>query len=322
MNIEIESRESIEERANKPFAAHTALISITDMDYDFAKLKNKPEYLLQLKFDDISADVFDELFNRYPAIASAMRNAKDLNLFTDEQAAEIAEFVNSILDRAGVLICQCEYGQSRSAGVAAAVRQFLYKSGIEIFADDLYYPNKLVYRKVLKALDDHKKRRTGNPYYYHVSEEYIKTRFEKVGGDDALIASLSFDGKPDCFRSKEQIEEWLSSKNLLCRSWWQALEGFIGITEPFEFISIKMHSTGCQYNGSGAPITHFSEYKYGVEKISIVFWLGQIMRDMRVQTPRRVPFYHCNATEFDILAKMIWNREKKQITLVPMIICF
>ena len=58
MEIEIHSRESIEARASKPFAARTALISITDMDYDFAVLSSKPDYLLQLKFDDISADVF------------------------------------------------------------------------------------------------------------------------------------------------------------------------------------------------------------------------------------------------------------------------
>jgi len=47
MKIEIESRKSIKARANKPFPAHTALISITDIDDDFVKLKNQPEYLLK-----------------------------------------------------------------------------------------------------------------------------------------------------------------------------------------------------------------------------------------------------------------------------------
>ena len=156
LKIEIESRESIETRAKLPFPPHTALISIADMDYDFATLENKPEYLMQIKFDDISTDVFDELFNGYPTIANAMRGVKELNLFTDEQAEEIAGFIQSILDKAELLICQCEYGQSRSAGLAAAVNQFLNKSGIEVFADDLYYPNKLVYRKVLTALEENK----------------------------------------------------------------------------------------------------------------------------------------------------------------------
>jgi len=77
---------------------------------------------------------------------------ENFKMFNDEQAAEIAEFIKSVSGRATLLICQCEYGQSRSAGIAAAVKQFLYGDGVEIFADARYYPNKLVYRKVLAAL--------------------------------------------------------------------------------------------------------------------------------------------------------------------------
>jgi len=36
--------------------------------------------------------------------------------------------------------------------VAAAVLEYLNKSGIDIFADDDYYPNKAVFRKVLHQL--------------------------------------------------------------------------------------------------------------------------------------------------------------------------
>ena len=54
------------------------------------------------------------------------------------------------------LICQCEYGQSRSAGVAAAIIEFTTGGGIRIFADDRYYPNKFVFRKVYNALKEHK----------------------------------------------------------------------------------------------------------------------------------------------------------------------
>ena len=74
-------------------------------------------------------------------------------MFNDGQAEEIAGFVKSVSDKADVLICHCEYGQSRSPGLAAAVRQYYGKDGIEIFADDRYYPNKLVYSKVLAALE-------------------------------------------------------------------------------------------------------------------------------------------------------------------------
>ena len=51
------------------------------------------------------------------------------------------------------IICQCEYGQSRSAGCAAAIREHFYSDGIKIFADYRYYPNQLVYNKVFDALE-------------------------------------------------------------------------------------------------------------------------------------------------------------------------
>ena len=153
MKIEINSRERIEKFANEPFPAHTALISITDSDKDFPVLKNKPEYLLQLKFDDVTNEDIEYHLGRKPTEAETLMIAEKIHMFNDEQAAEVAAFIKPILRSAGLLICQCEYGQSRSAGIAAAVRQFLYNDGIEIFADERYYPNKLVYRKVFAALE-------------------------------------------------------------------------------------------------------------------------------------------------------------------------
>ena len=52
------------------------------------------------------------------------------------------------------LICQCEHGQSRSAAVASAILEFKSRRGIQIFADDRYYTNKVVFRRVLEALKD------------------------------------------------------------------------------------------------------------------------------------------------------------------------
>jgi len=152
MKIEIESRKNIKVRAQKPFPAHTALISITDFDDGFAVLKNKPEYRLQLKFDDVPGEIYNEIFNSYSTMTDTARTIKELHVLSDEQAEEIAAFVKSIYCKANTLICQCEFGQSRSAGLAAAIRQYLYEDGIEVFADDRYSPNKLVYKKTLTAL--------------------------------------------------------------------------------------------------------------------------------------------------------------------------
>ena len=50
------------------------------------------------------------------------------------------------------ILCQCEYGQSRSAACAAAILEYFNGTGISIFADYRYYPNQVVYHKVMDAL--------------------------------------------------------------------------------------------------------------------------------------------------------------------------
>lgn len=50
------------------------------------------------------------------------------------------------------IICQCEYGESRSSGCAAAIHEYFYKNGIDVFADYRYYPNQMVYHKVYDGL--------------------------------------------------------------------------------------------------------------------------------------------------------------------------
>ena len=158
MKIEIESRKSIKIRAKEPFPAHTAIISITDMDNDFVVLKNKPEYFLRLKFDDVTHEMLEDYYSgcESPASDGIKTLAEKHHIFNDKQAEKVSEFVKSILNKAELLICQCEFGQSRSAGLAAAVRQFLHGDGVEIFADDRYYPNKVVFRKVFAALKNEK----------------------------------------------------------------------------------------------------------------------------------------------------------------------
>ena len=74
------------------------------------------------------------------------------HMFSDAMAKEISAFYFSVCDKIDCLICQCEHGQSRSAAVAAAILEFRNKKGIKVFASDRYYPNKVVFRKMLMAL--------------------------------------------------------------------------------------------------------------------------------------------------------------------------
>jgi hypothetical protein len=73
-------------------------------------------------------------------------------MFSSAQAEAMARFFFDVCDKADILICQCEHGQSRSAAVASAILEYRSKRGIDIFADDRYYPNKVVFRRLLSAL--------------------------------------------------------------------------------------------------------------------------------------------------------------------------
>ena len=152
MKILIRSRKDIEEMAKQPFLEHTALISITDHDWSFAELEHKPEFLLQLAFDDIDNDAIVDELGRKPTEEERQTIEAKYNMFSDEQAKQVASFYHKYKDTIEVFICQCEHGQSRSAAVAAAIMEFRSRKGITVFASDRYYPNKVVFRKVLSEL--------------------------------------------------------------------------------------------------------------------------------------------------------------------------
>ena len=152
MKTVIMDRDQIERRSRRAFEPRTAIISITDSGWSYAELENKPAFLLQLAFDDVDGDVFWDELGRAPTDAERKSIERRYHMLSDEQAEAVAGFILSLKDRADLLICQCEHGQSRSAAIAAAVLEYQSRSGIEVFADDCYYPNKTVFKKVLRQL--------------------------------------------------------------------------------------------------------------------------------------------------------------------------
>lgn len=153
MKIKIMSRRNIEDFCLNPMQEQTALISITDFDNTFANLKYKPQFLLQLMFDDVPVgDGFVEEEGRKLSQKEIIELEIKHHSITDKQVEEIVEFYNSVKDSVDLLICQCEHGQSRSAAIAGAIMEYESRKGIEVFANDWYYPNKSLFRKVLKHL--------------------------------------------------------------------------------------------------------------------------------------------------------------------------
>jgi hypothetical protein len=67
----------------------------------------------------------------------------------------LAEFIYAAYREGRDIICQCDFGQSRSAATATAILEHFERRGIDIFSNHDYYPNQLVYHKVLDALDAH-----------------------------------------------------------------------------------------------------------------------------------------------------------------------
>ena len=77
---------------------------------------------------------------------------------TEKDANQIISFLDH-LNEADRLIVQCEAGVSRSAGIAGAIKKFIFDDDSSIFNNPSYRPNMTCYRKVLDAFY--------NPESYH-----------------------------------------------------------------------------------------------------------------------------------------------------------
>ncbi len=108
------------------------IISIKDpgsSDIEIVKRKNRAD-LLRLSFHDLDRPYFN------------------YKVFSKREARYILDFINYNLKHIDVIICQCEAGISRSAGVAGALSKIINGDDTAIFRD--YLPNSLVYRTIIE----------------------------------------------------------------------------------------------------------------------------------------------------------------------------
>lgn len=70
-------------------------------------------------------------------------------IFTDAQAKQVVNFTLEHKDSIRTIICHCDAGVSRSAGMGAAISLILNGSDKEIFNDKRYVPNMHIYRKIV-----------------------------------------------------------------------------------------------------------------------------------------------------------------------------
>lgn len=146
MRVDICSREVVEKLNNKEFPENTVVISF----YDTIPHYNGPDYQ-RVDYSDKTDKVF-----YVPLCDIDIEILSDYNLTYETyfpEVEELAKFVYDAVEKRYNIICQCEYGQSRSAGCAAAIREHFCNDGIKVFADYRYYPNQMVYHKVYNALE-------------------------------------------------------------------------------------------------------------------------------------------------------------------------
>lgn len=79
-------------------------------------------------------------------------NPEDPHAFTHHQAQIIGNFLNTLPDNINTLFCCCDWGQSRSAGLAAACMTAIGQDYESIFRSRSFMPNMLVYTMMCETL--------------------------------------------------------------------------------------------------------------------------------------------------------------------------
>lgn len=136
MKVSICSRSDIYRIINEGIPQNTAIISFADTVDDFIEFPTNAN-VMKIAFYDYSP---------YSIPVSDYHKVLP-------EAPEIAKFVDTNIKKGKNIICQCDYGVSRSAGLAAAIMEHYKKEGIKVFANYRYMPNRFVFNKVLAALN-------------------------------------------------------------------------------------------------------------------------------------------------------------------------
>ncbi len=147
MTVKIYSREAILKKIANNTLQNKAIISFHDPvgrgrryleDYEPVNFSDKCDRVMQIGIHDLDPEALSDF-------------GLSVETYFPEADA-LAEFIYKAKEDGLDIICQCEYGQSRSAGCAAAILQHFERNGIDVFTDYRYYPNQLVYHKVFDAL--------------------------------------------------------------------------------------------------------------------------------------------------------------------------
>jgi hypothetical protein len=150
MKVDIYSRDAIEELIRTGFPKNTVVISFFSPKREGKAGKSRVDFcgacedVFYVMIPDIDIEILGDYGYTYDTYF--------------DSASELARFIYRAREQGMDIICQCDFGQSRSAASAAAILQHFEGRGIDVFADYRYYPNQLVYNKLFGALEAQKRR--------------------------------------------------------------------------------------------------------------------------------------------------------------------
>ena len=140
MKIMVMNRKEVLDFCKHPHLAQFIIISISTPHVEYSEF---PFCTATNNVIDICEVQFFDLDNTYP-IKKGLMEFKD--------AKKIVGFVSNYKDK--IIIVHCDAGQSRSAGVAAALSKYYNNDDSEYFDNPRFTPNMWCYRQIMNALVD------------------------------------------------------------------------------------------------------------------------------------------------------------------------
>lgn len=133
MEVRVMTTNEVKKYFSKIRNEEVALLSIMNFLSDRIQLKYAPDFAVHCNLEDASTEDKNKLLSR-------------------EDEERICDFLDFCYGNVDLLIVQCERSNSYSSALAAACLEYTYESGITIFCDERYNPNKYVYNHMLEML--------------------------------------------------------------------------------------------------------------------------------------------------------------------------
>ncbi len=224
-------------------------------------------------------------------------------------------------------ICQCEYGQSRSAATAAAILEHFYHNGISVFTNYNYYPNQVVYHKTFDALEQYR-RYHDNRYYYAADTDVIKKHIEQLGFSDTLFADYNPENSHSVVDFKFEAERQWSEQHQLYTTPEEIINALRKDNQPVyaSFTVSKLFYLYFGWNPDGIG-TYF---RYGCEEIPVYIYFNRYYFNtsdyklpLHLRKSKNITFSLGSRGNFKSLSffgKLSWDSERKMIDAIPLII--